>query len=58
MDITIGKVYKIKQIQKYSGFQLWTEKDVKYKCNYWYPVEVLVGVKGEQLTFAFWQTSD
>ena len=53
MDITIGKIYKIKQIGKRVGFQLWTEKDVKYKCNYWYPVNALQVLVGRQLLFNF-----
>lgn len=53
MDITIGKIYEIKQICKTIGFQLKTKKDVKYKCNYWYPVEALQGIAGTQLLFNF-----
>lgn len=53
MNITIGKVYEIKQIQNGVGFQLRTEKDVGYKCNYWYPIEALQGLAGTQLEFAF-----
>lgn len=55
MDITIGKFYKIKQIRKRIGFQLWTEKDTKYNHNFWYPLEALQEplLVGEQLLFNF-----
>ena len=53
MDVTIGKTYKIKQINKRVGFQLWTARDVRYKCNYWYPLEAIQVPKGVQLLFDF-----
>lgn len=62
MDKTIGKTYKIKTVKKTVGYQLLTEKDFPYEhddmggeigFNYWYPVESLACVKGEQLLFNF-----
>lgn len=53
MDRTIGKSYQIKHIDEYGGYELYTEKDTKYKCNYYYPVESLACIVGTQLEFSF-----
>jgi len=52
MNKTIGKIYKIKSIDKNVGYELRTKKDTYHKHNYWYPVESLVCI-GEQLLFNF-----
>jgi len=61
MDGTIGKLYKIIEVSKNIGYRLHIQipfNGVGESYDYWYPVESLAGIKGEQLTFAFMQTSD
>lgn len=53
MDKTIGKFYKIKSVDRFVGYELWTKGDTYYKYNYWYPMESLSYVKGRQLLFDF-----
>ncbi len=53
MDKTIGGTYKIIQIDGEFGYRLHTEYDTRNKYNYWYPVEALGRVVGEQLLFNF-----
>lgn len=55
MDITVGKVYKILEIIKETGYKLLTENNTYNNWNYWYPAESLacVNVKGKQLLFDF-----
>jgi len=49
MDNTIGKVYTIVQVDEKYGYQLQTHNIY----GYWYPLESLSYVKGEQLLFSF-----
>lgn len=51
MDTTIGRAYKIEQIRTDAGYLLNTHNEVI--SNYWYPMESLASVKGEQLMFNF-----
>ena len=58
MDNTIGKLYEIVQINKDVGYQLLTDETAGdtfyyYPMNYWYPLESLGHIKGEQLLFSF-----
>lgn len=62
MDKTIGKVYKIIEIKKQTGYKLFTQIDagdnshVLYRfVDFWYPAESLeeINVKGKQLLFNF-----
>lgn len=53
MDKTIGKVYKISEINKDVGYRLRTS--VIDGSDYYYPVESLAYVKGEQLVFDFYK---
>ena len=59
MDETVGKVYKIVEIDKFVGYRLDTQiSDIYYpddaeKYDYYYPVESLAGVGG-QLVFSFY----
>ena len=53
MDSTVGKVYKIRRVDKSIGCQL--TLTAENLCNYWYPAEALVGVKGIQLLFKFYE---
>jgi len=52
MNQTINKIYKIIEIDKYIGCKLHTQIFNKYsstKCDYWYPVEALQALIGQQL---------
>ena len=58
MNKTIGKVYKIIEIEKSTGYRLHTKLPVGYAddlWDFWYPMESLeaVNVKGRQLLFEF-----
>ena len=56
MNQTMGKVYKIVQINKGVGYRLSTQIRVDFSrtlWDYYYPVESLACVKGEQLLFSF-----
>ena len=55
MNTTIGKIYMIKSINKFIGYELGTAGDCSFIYNYWYPVEALelARVKGKQLLFKF-----
>jgi len=51
MDETVGKIYKIVDIDVHIGYRLDTDSKVEY--DYWYPVESLQGMAGIQLLFNF-----
>lgn len=53
MDRSVGRVYKIVEIHKGTGYRLETRKELNYA--FWYPVESLeeINVKGKQLLFNF-----
>lgn len=58
MDGTLGKVYKIIEIEETAGYKLHTQIPTpydRYLYDYYYPVESLtcVNVKGQQLLFSF-----
>ena len=53
MDSTVGKIYKIVQINRDIGYQLLTKYDTYHKQDYWYPVESLRTLVGQQLLFSF-----
>lgn len=55
MNQTIGKTYKIAEIDKYIGYRLCTQLKTGFSSfyNYWYPLKSLACVKGEQLLFSF-----
>ena len=53
MDGTIGKALEIVYIDTDIGYRLGTEKVTPSQYNYWYPVESLRAIVGEQLVFDF-----
>ena len=53
MDKTIGKVFKIINIDTDIGYRLGTKKFTYSPYNYWYPIESLQVSVGEQLLFNF-----
>ena len=55
MHKTVGKVYKIIDIDKFTGYQLDTGNELG--MDYWYPVDSLdsVSVVGRQLLFEFYE---
>lgn len=55
MDGSIGKVYKIIDIDSDVGYLLEPDKRAFNQGGYWYPVEALRGLVGEQLTFSFYE---
>jgi len=53
MDMTIGKIFKIVNIDTDVGYRLETRKVNSIGYNYWYPVEALQALAGKQLEFGF-----
>lgn len=53
MDITIGKVFEVVEIDPDIGYRLNTEIINFYKQNFWYPVQSLQSLVGKQLLFDF-----
>ena len=53
MDTTVGKVYKIERIDKYFGCRL-ASTDGPFS-GYWYPIEALQIITGQQLLFEFYK---
>lgn len=51
MNQTIGKIYRIVEVNKKVGYRLETYFEIG--SDYFYPVDSLAGVKGEQLLFSF-----